>query len=473
MTQQAEAAILPPAEDDSADLGAYQRYLQGLEQTFLLIDRSDYRSANREEARERARFRQGRLISLLEAFGSPHRTLPIVHVAGTSGKGSTATGIASMLQAAGFRVGVHVSPYLQSATEKLQIGEALISGAEFADLVNAVLEVAASLPIFETTPITYGEAWVAMTLVWFDRQQVDLVVLETGAGGRFDLTNVVTPVVSVITSIGLDHLETLGPTIEDIAWHKAGIIKVGAPVVTGVDDSAALAVIEREAVSLDVSLIHATAGEERPAVERSVAFQRQNDRVAIETVRQLAPLGFAVPAEAIEMGLEASRIPGRVELVQRDPVVLLDGAHNPQKMEALVRGFSSVAPVAPGGRRIAVFGALEAKSHRDMLDALLPHVNEVVFTAPQVYGKTPADPEVLLREAVDLGFAGAARIESDPLAAVDEARSRASSGDAIVVTGSMYLVGNARERWFTTRDIVVCRTPWPDCHQAHSGKSGK
>ncbi len=199
--------------------------------------------------------RLARTRRFLDVLGDPFARFPIVHVGGTSGKGSTATAIASILDAAGYKVGMHTSPYLQVATEKLWVGGELIGPGEFADRVDEVFAEYDSWLRAGGEVLTYGEFWVALVARHLAHESVDIGVIEVGAGGRFDLTNVVMPVVSVVTSIGLDHTVTLGPTLGEIAWHKAGIIKAGAAAITGAVGAESLSPIEAEAARWELRSI--------------------------------------------------------------------------------------------------------------------------------------------------------------------------------------------------------------------------
>ncbi len=437
-----------------------------------------------EEIRARAVERLQRLRAFLAFLNDPQRQYRTVHIAGTSGKGSTSTFTASILSAAGFRTGTHVSPYLQVATEKLQIDGQIVSASRYAALVDSMREsVEAWVAAGHERP-NYGEFWVAMTYRYFAEEQVDVAVIEVGAGGRFDVTNVIEPDVAAVTSIGFDHTVTLGSTLPEIAWHKAGIIKPGSIAVTAVRDPEALPVIEAEARQHDVELRHVRQGIEydevesndhgtsfvdrrsgrRFQVELPGTFQAANAATAIAIARAFNPA--RVTNDALSAGLAASRFPGRMETVQRNPLVLLDGAHNPEKVASLVRNLDTLYP---DRRRILVFGALESKSYQEMLESLLPGTDTLIATAPKVFAKpsttaaeiaalAPADMSV---EAID-----------DPIAATSRAVERAGPNDIVVITGSLYLVGNVRERWFPTEWILEQGTCWPRVgdrmkHQSH------
>lgn len=465
---------------------ALQRYREAVGRTDALIERANSpEGKNLAEIRQRAMMRMDRVRRFLKMLGNPHQGYPIVHVGGTSGKGSTSTAIAAVLTAAGYRTGLHTSPYLQVATEKLQLDGRLIAPAAFADLVEIVMDAHRTWQSKGGEQLTYGEIWIALLALYFTREQVDAAVIEVGAGGRFDLTNVVQPVVSVITSVGLDHTVTLGETIPEIAWHKAGIIKPGAPAVTAVTHHAALPIIEAEARSAGVKLGRVIAGqtfETLPTASgrtrwREIAmgtglgrewsappggYQAVNAATAVAAIRALPQGELPVSEEAIERGLAASHIPGRFETVQAAPRVILDGAHNGDKIAALMHDIATRLDIA-GHKLIVVMGIIDAKHHAAMVDLLVPHADALVVTMPKVLAKHGTDANLLAQEARDAGFSGPLAIEFDAHVALDTALGWAS-GDAdatILVTGSLYLVGNLRGRWYPDDDIVLQRTPWP------------
>ncbi|HEY8448109.1 MAG TPA: Mur ligase family protein [Thermomicrobiales bacterium] len=448
---------------DAQAARALARYHEAVARTNALIDPAYQRSATLEEVRERAEQRMRRLRAFLAERGEPHRRFPVVHVGGTSGKGSTATAIAAILTAAGYRTGLHLSPYLQVATEKLQIDGRLISGDCFADLVDEVLSAADAWHERTGERLTYGEIWFALVATYFAAERVDLAVIEVGAGGRFDLTNILQPAVSVITTVGFDHTETLGPTIGEIAWHKAGIIKPGAPVVTAETDPDALAPILAEARLTGSKVIH-VAPDGAPGLPALAGpFQQVNAATAIAAIRALERNGWKIGEDAIAAGLAAARLPGRLETVQLAPRVVLDGAHNPQKAAALAAAIPPAVPRPPGGRLILVLGLLESKDQDGVVQALLPCADALVLTRPQVLAKPSLDPRVLADAARRAGFSGEIVVRDDPGEAIAAALLQADAmrGDAVLVTGSLYLVGNVRSRWYPDDEIVLQRTPWP------------
>lgn len=442
------------------------------------------------EIRERAELRLDRLRRFLAQLGNPHQRYRIIHITGTSGKGSTSTAIASILSSAGLRTGLHTSPYLQTPTEKLQINGELIGPDAFADIVDEILAEHDAWVARHEAPLTYGEVWVALTLAWFAKATVDVAVIEVGAGGRFDLTNVVTPTVTAITSVGIDHTVTLGETIAEIAWHKAGIIKPGAPVVTAVTDPVALKPILAEAELARVPLTRVVHGETFDLISTGMSgtrwrtlnpdgtpehqwpapaggFQAANAAVAVAVVREFARVtGDDVPDEAIERGLAAARIPGRYEVIhdaETGTRVILDGAHNTQKVAALA------AEIARERERtdsplVVVFGALEAKHYVEMAELLAPQAAAMVVTSPQVLAKAGAHIEALIAAVRRTGFSGVLLGEPEPKVAVQKALDIARDlPDALLlVSGSLYLVGNVRGRWYPDDAVTLARTPWPD-----------
>lgn len=438
--------------------------------------------SSREAVRERAVYRMGRLRRFLDRLGNPERGYPIVHIGGTSGKGSTSTTLSAILAKAGYRTGLHTSPYLQTPLEKLQINGALASAEAFVAIVDDFFAEHDRWIADGEEPLTYGEGWNALTWLFFRREQVDVAVVEVGAGGRYDLTNILHPALSVVTSVGIDHTNTLGNTIEQIAWHKAGIIKSGIPALSSVPNPVAQAIIEAEAREVGAPLSRLDIGEDivdvqtspsgtswtdrrtgqRHRMAMSGSFQAHNGQLAIDAARILGRTGLTIPEEAIERGLLRARIPGRAEFVPDRVTVLLDGAHNPEKLAALATDIPSLLPRTGDGRRIAVVGLLDAKKGDEMLRELVPVIDALVVTSPRVLGKDSKDAGEVRMLAAEAGFSGEVVVEPEPFAAIGRAFAQADRpDDQILVTGSLYLVGNIRERWYPERQIVDHRTPWP------------
>lgn len=444
----------------SAD--GFTRYQQAQSALLALIDehRGDSPSQARRSRKAAARLR--RTHALLSRLGNPQAQYAVVHVTGTSGKGSTCAAIAAILTAAGYRVGLRTSPYLQVATEKLQTGSSLIDPYAFADLVDEVLDQACHLEADAGSGArhSYAEVWSGLAFTWFARRQVDIAVIEVGAGGRLDATNVVQPVVSVITSVGLDHVVSLGPTISDIAWHKAGIIKRGSIAVLGELPDEARSIVLDAAREMGAPVIHASDGAFGFSGNMTW-FARKNAEVAYAAMVALRRQGFRIHDAAIAEGLATARMPGRLEFMPTSSVpVWIDGAHNPDKIAAVAREVSTLsdAGIAP----VVVLGMLKAKDAKSIVSTLAGAASAIVATQPSVIGK-PSLPAGELAEAVrGVGFAGPVQQDPLPLSALARAEQLALRlGTPVLATGSLYLAGELRRRWYRDEDIVRQRTSWP------------
>lgn len=426
-----------------------------------------------EEIRAKAVARLERLRAFLGFLGNPQRQYETIHVAGTSGKGSTCAFTASLLTNLGYKTGLHVSPYLQVATEKLEINGRLIGASRYADLVSDMKASVQQWVAEGHERPNYGEFWVAMTYRYFAEERVDVAVIEVGAGGRFDVTNVIEPRVAAITSIGYDHIATLGTTLPEIAWHKAGVIKPGSIAVTAVEGDEALAVIEAECREQRAPLVRVREGESyadvrtdgsgtsfldtstnrRMHVALPGTFQASNAATGLAIVRAFT--GASPDGETLARGLRATRFPGRMEIVQQQPIVVLDGAHNPEKMRSLHRNLELMYP---GKRPVLVFGALEAKSYREMFEIIAPGSKAVVVTEPRVLAKpaTKVAEYAALSESTQHVV-----VEPNTRRALEKALELAGEDDLVVVTGSLYLIGNVRDNWYPVGAILEQGTSWP------------
>ena len=371
--------------------------------------------------------------------GNPQEKLRFIHVAGTNGKGSTCAMLESIYRAAGLRVGLFTSPHLVSFRERIQVNRQLIPEAE---LVRLVEEFQPLLKHFSgDNHLTLFEVVTVTALKFFAEQKCDLVIWETGLGGRLDATNIVTPLASVITNIGLDHQQWLGDTPEKIAAEKAGIIKPGVPVVTATNEPEALRVLERvakEKKSPFTSLAQLpTASGQRPAPLWG-DHQKINAALALATVEVLQKQ-MPVSAESIRAGLAVIDWPGRLQLVTRPggQKVLLDGAHNADGAKALRAALEKHFPqLAPA----IIFGALADKSWPDLCRILAPLAAKI-FTVPVASART-ADARALAAVFHSANPAAAA-VACESL---EEALIASKDEPFVVVTGSLYLVGEALER---------------------------
>ena len=426
-----------------------------------------------------------RIRGLLEALGDPQAAWPAVHVAGTNGKGSTCAMLASALVAAGYRVGLYTSPHLHTVRERVQVDGELISEAA----VIAWLD--AHRGLLEATPgLTTFEALTALAFSHFRDAGVDVAVVEVGLGGRLDTTNVVLPVVSVLTAIGLDHTEVLGPTLAAIALDKCGILRPGVAVVSAPQEDEAGAVVEAEAVRVGAPLTrvgrdvrwHArpTADGERLAVEvggddgprlfdlalgLAGPHQHENAATAVGALVRLAERGWALDRRAVERGLAEARWPARFERFGDGPVLVIDGAHNPHGAAALVR---ALAAHHPGARRHLVVGASYGKDVEGILAALLPAVTTVVATRADHPKAMPASE--VAETAGALGYA--VRVADSPSQALELALGAAEPSDVVVAAGSIFVAADVREAWLARAGLPLPpRDPPIPADQLPSGDS--
>ena len=417
--------------------------------------------------------RKDRMRAFLPRLEHPERSFGAIHVGGTSGKGSIAIMVAEILAACNERVALHVTPYLQVATEKFWANGRYASVEEFASLVDWIRPHAEACRA-DDVPM-HGMASVAITLEYFRRQQVRYGVMEVGVGGRNDLTNVLQTKVAVIGAVGLDHLKTLGPTIDDIAWHKAGIIQAGARAVALEGPGLAAAREQAQEVGAELRVIGCKdyraqrekgqplrlsfLGRKRKLEELSLGmggdFQGQNAALALAAIEELEIAdGLDLDEGAIRRGLRRARLPGRAELMpplrEDGATVLLDGAHNPDKLAALLATVSE--------RRYAelhvVFGGLGSRAPDAALQRLAQLAKTMVCTEPRVYRKPPRPAEEIAELVRGTTRAIIARSPLDAMAIADE---QASPDDLILVTGSLYLVGEVRGLWIAPEHVLLER----------------
>jgi len=410
-----------------------------------------------------------RVRALLEALDNPHRGLPVVHVGGTSGKGSTATVAAAILQAAGYRVGLHTKPHLQAVEERFVVDGAPISAEELVRL----LEEAA--PAARAVAPSWHELTTAVMLRHLRRRAVDVAVVEVGLGGTYDSTNVVEPLVTVLTNVGLDHTEVLGNTVEEIARDKVGIIKRGCVAVTGVRQPTVEGIVRRRCADLGVPLaglaqeiryrLHRSSGE-GSTFDLEVPGRRlddlrlglvgrhqvENAALAVAAAVALEGRGFRVPDHAIRQALATVRVPGRVEVLRTRPTLVLDGAHNPDKMAALA---AALRESFSWRRLIGVLAFKRGHDHQATMAALAPLLDVAYltrFVAVTDFGRdTSQGLDGLAAAWRGLGSSAELALDDDPIRSVGAALARAEPDDVVCVTGSLYLVGQIR-RWWLGRD---------------------
>ncbi|MFA5515141.1 MAG: folylpolyglutamate synthase/dihydrofolate synthase family protein [Desulfuromonadales bacterium] len=388
--------------------------------------------------------------SLLERLGRPHRNLRFLHIGGSNGKGSVAACLSEILTRAGYRTGLYTSPHLHSFTERIRIDGLAIAESQVAALAIEIRCACTDIPA------TFFEFTTALALLHFQRQQVDFVVLEVGLGGRLDATNVVDPLVSVITPICRDHVEHLGADLPAIAREKGGIIKAGVPLVVGRQPPEVLQLLgalAREsrapmfACGDHFASLAETGGFSYRGPEMNLAHlhpglpgrhQHDNLALALTVAALLRRQGIAVPTAALRAGVEHVFWPGRMEWWCGGRDILLDGAHNEGGARVLAQYLDSLRL----GKKVRwVVGVKGDKRAPDILEPILPHCGSLYCTTPPLVDAVPAAE--LARAAQEKGWP--ACVFSDPAAALEAALRDRQSGELVLVAGSLFLVASARE----------------------------
>ena len=384
-----------------------------------------------------------RMRALLRLLGDPHERVRLVHVTGTKGKGSTCAMLASILRSAGYRVGLFTSPHLEHVEERIQVDGLPILPAELAARMQ---EVAAAVRELEAAGagITFFEIGTALGFLHFVYRRCDVAVIEVGLGGRFDSTNVCRPLVSVITNIGLDHTAQLGHTLDEIAFQKAGIIKRGVPVVSGVKQDGPRAIIRRIAAELDAPFWEAgSPGTGSPPRTLGLLGQHQVDNaaVALAAIERLRAAGMPISDRAIARGLADVRWPARIECMAEHPAVILDTAHNVPSVEALVQTIRESFPV-PGVLRV-VFAVSSDKQYPEMLRLLASYFDHFHLTR---YGNNPrcVAPEQLAAMLAKVSPGKTFTVHGTSAEAWQAARHASKPDDLICITGSVFLAGELR-----------------------------
>lgn len=412
-------------------------------------------------------FKLDRMRKLLEAIGNPEKDLRIVHVAGTNGKGSVVAMTASCLRSAGYAVGVYTSPHLVDIRERVQINDQMISHASFSEHLHRVGMASQNLPS-DLGEATFFELMTAMALLYFAEEAVDAVVLETGLGGRLDATNAVTPDVTAITKIDFDHRVFLGETLEEIAAEKAGIFKPGVPALTIAQTPEVIEVFRKKAEEVGCTL--EVLGQEIEFSSRFEANQQlgphmriglttdrsnfehvpvplpgehqaQNCGLALAILDKLGAGGFELPEMRVLEGLESTVVPARMEIVRGERHrVLLDGAHNPSALGALVKAIGAHVPY---DSLIMIFGCAADKDVDSLLEQVSLSGDKVVFTKSKGNPRA-ADPHDLARR-FESKYPKMYQIADTLEEALVIAEQAAGRDDLVVVTGSFYLVGEAKK----------------------------
>jgi dihydrofolate synthase/folylpolyglutamate synthase len=420
------------------------------------------------------KFNLGRMYAFMEALGNPHRRYPVLHVAGTKGKGSVTALCASALQAAGYRVGFYISPHLSDYNERIQVNLTPIPHAELVSLVEKTKTVIASIPELTTFEITTGLAFL-----YFAEKKIDVAVIEVGLGGRLDATNVVTPLVSVITSLSYDHMHLLGDTLVEIATEKAGIIKSGAPVVLSLQKEEASQVVTRIAAKRGSPVVQLGQDYRYTPVSHSLDSQTllvwgmadqdkmnayletgnlndweptrleipllgyhqvENAATAYAALQTARARGLNISENQIQTGFRQVVWPGRFEILRREPPVVVDSAHN---RDSAMKLRIALVDYFPGYPVVLIIGASEDKDLFGIFAELTPTVRQV-FATKAVHPRA-TDPHVLVELAHQFGRPALA--VPDVSEALKEALLQAGDQALVLVAGSIFVAAAARDAW--------------------------
>jgi len=417
-----------------------------------------------------------RMHRLMEAFGNPERKLKFIHIAGTNGKGSVCAYMTSVLLRCGYDVGTFTSPYITKFTNRFQYNGSDIPEATMLQLANTLKPHVDEIAKTDLGSPSMFEVSTALAILYYGTVAYpDFVVWETGLGGRLDVTNIVTPIVSVITNVGHDHMDILGDTIEDVAREKAGIIKAGVPVITAVSQPEALHIVTDIAKSknsacyvlgkdfseqtIEVREDEQSFGFEGPfrhidslVIKLNGVHQRSNAAVVVMTLEVLRQYyALIIEDEDLREGLRDTRWPGRLEMVQQSPRLLLDGAHNPEGAEMLA---ASLKEIYQYKRLHLMMGMLANKNHHDTLRHILPLVDTLVVTEPDFRKALPASSLAELVQSMreKAGHSFELVVEPDWKQALQRLQALTGETDLAVVTGTLYLIADVRSRLLYNKD---------------------
>jgi dihydrofolate synthase/folylpolyglutamate synthase len=399
-----------------------------------------------------------RITQICKKLGDPQKNYQIVHVGGTNGKGSVCRFIGNILTKSGYKTGVYTSPHLQRFSERFIIDNKEISESDIIKLVNKVKPIVDEM-IKKDDPPTYFEIVTAMAFQYFNDKKVEYAIIEVGLGGRFDATNIVNPLVSVITNVSLEHQDRLGKKIEDIAFEKAGIIKHKIPVVTGASGKALEVIKEKmmennnSVIVVDKNFWEKTAGgidwqefivhgvlkDHKLRIGMPGVFQGENLAVAMATVEILQMNGVYITDDSIFEGVEETNYPGRMEIISYEPLILLDGAHNIEGIRVLKETFEKDFVY---NKLVLVFGVLSDKNIDEMLKTIVPIADIVITTKSS--NKRACEPSKLKQMIQKLDPGKEIVVKERIKDAIDHAKSVAKKDDLVCITGSIFTVGEAR-----------------------------
>jgi dihydrofolate synthase/folylpolyglutamate synthase len=411
-------------------------------------------------------FNLKRMHNLLSLLGDPHTKIHTVHIGGTKGKGSTATMLAKMLEANGYNVGLYTSPHVVHLHERITVNSEMISEKQMRDLLNRIYAPVEKLS--ETDPPTFFEIMTALAFMHFVDMSVDIAVIETGLGGRLDSTNVIQPDLVGITSLSIDHTQLLGNTIDLIAEEKAGIFKRGVPAITVQQDPIAMQVLKSRAIAveaplsvtggdIDFSLRFETSREHGPHTRICLTtptskfehlrvplygkHQAINCGLALAMLDKLKSMGYEIDNKKAADGLQTVSLAGRMEMICQDPRIMIDAAHNAASIKALIH---AIGQNIPYDSMVVIFGCNNDKDIRGMLEKLQYGADKVIFTRSN--SPKAASPEELAEMYTEI-CGKMCQTAASLGQALQLAKSAVSKEDLICITGSFYLIGQAKIRF--------------------------
>jgi len=409
-----------------------------------------------------------RIISILDQLNNPEKKINVIHVAGTNGKGSVCRYISSILEEEGYQVGLFTSPHLESIRERICINNKIISKKDFSYYISIIKNVVDNLEKKELHP-TYFEICTVLGFLFFNEKKVDYAIVEVGLGGRYDATNVVSPIATVITNISYDHQHILGETLEEIAFEKAGIIKSDLPLITGVQGKA-LEVIQKSArkhnapiiivqrnistikeSNLDFQIIKIQGNMDSYVLVTSEigSFQKQNLSIAIYTIEQLQMNGVFISYESIQNGVKSMVHPGRMKMVHNNPIVLIDGAHN---HGGIIELKNTVSSLFPGKKIILIFGVLKDKNVHEMIKEIQDVTKSIILTKSK--NNRAVNQQELLK-IVSSFFSEKNIFLTDSIdQAIKKGYELSLQDDIMIITGSLYTVQEVIE-FFKKSDALT------------------
>jgi dihydrofolate synthase/folylpolyglutamate synthase len=411
-------------------------------------------------------FSLDRMNKLLTYLGNPQEKVPSAHIAGTKGKGSTATMLARMLEYNDYKIGLYTSPHLVNIHERISINNQLITEEQMLDLINRV--AAPVKKMANSDACTFFEIFTAMALLFFADQEVDLAVIETGLGGRLDSTNVIIPKVIGITNLSIDHQRQLGNTLEKIAGEKAGVFKKGIPIISVKQKTEALNVLKKQALEVDaplsvtgddidfsyrfetsreygphnrICITTPTSKFEHLRVPLHGKHQAINCGLALSMLDKLKGLGYKIDNEKAEQGLNTVSIEGRMEMICQDPRIMIDAAHNAESIKALIQ---AIGQNIPYDSMVVIFGCNADKDVQGMLKMLQYGADKVIFTRSVSPRAMSPDELAAMYTEICGKMCQASSSLGEALAL---AKSAVGREDLISITGSFYLIGQAKKRF--------------------------